>query len=281
MTTVLVTGATGVLGREVVAALSSRGTRIRVASRRPRPVSDRGGYEWSAVDFATGAGLADATADAGVVVHCASSTRPGRSAIPDEDMTRMLIGSLGPRTHIVYISIVGIDRVPLGYYRHKLAAEEVVQGSGRPWTILRTTQFHSLVLAVLRGLGSLPAVMPVPAAVRLQPIAPSAVGRALADLALGDPAGRAPDLGGPEILELPALARLYLRATGRRRRIVEVPLGGRVMRALHTGANLVPAPPGARPDDRSGNPHGRSGDPSFLAGIGPTFAEYLADHLRR
>jgi uncharacterized protein YbjT (DUF2867 family) len=273
MTTVLVTGATGVLGREVVTALTAQGARVRVASRHPRPVSDRGGYEWATVSFATGAGLADATADVEAVVHCASSTRPGRSAIPDEDLTRTLIGTLAPRTHLVYISIVGLEKIPLGYYRHKLAAEQVVQTSGRPWTILRTTQFHSLVLAILRGLGSVPVMMPVPAGVRLQPIAPSAVARVLAEFAIGDPAGRAPDLGGPEILDLDTLARLYLRAAGRHRRIVGVPLRGRAMRALRAGANLVTGP-----HDRWSGP---AGPTPGSAHSGPTFAEYLATHARR
>lgn len=246
MASVLVTGGTGVLGRQVVAALLARGRDVRIASRHPRPVTDHGPYTWTTVDFRTGAGLADAAAGADTVVHCASSTRPGRPVVADEDLTRLLTGALAPHTHLVLISIVGIEQIPLGYYRHKLAAERVVRESGLPWTILRTTQFHSLVLGFLRGLAVVPMVMPVPTGLRFQPIAPDEVGARLADLALGDPAGRVPDLGGPQVRDFDDLARAYLTATHRGRRIVGVRMGGGLMRALRTGANLAPDNPGGR-----------------------------------
>lgn len=244
MATVLVTGGTGVLGSEVAAALLARAATVRIASRRPRPTTDHGTYSWATVDFRTGAGLADAVAGIDAVVHCASATRPGSRSVADEDMTRFLVGALPPQTHLVHISIVGIEAIPLGYYRHKLAAEAVIQESGLPWTILRTTQFHSLVLGFVRGVAAVPGVMPVPAGVRFQPIAPAEVGAALAELAGGAPAGRVPDLGGPEVREFADLARAYLAATRHRRRIVEVRLGGGLMRALRDGANLVPENPG-------------------------------------
>lgn len=244
MRSVLVTGGTGALGREVVAALLARGATVRIASRRPRPANDHGPYSWAAVDFRTGAGLADAAAGMDTVVHCASPTRPRPGGPADEDITRFLSGALAPGTHLVNISIVGIDQIPLVYYRHKLAAEEIIRESGLPWTILRTTQFHSLVLAVLRGMAAVPAIMPVPAGLRLQPIAQAEVGARLADLALGAPAGRVPDLGGPEIRDLGDLARAYLSATHRHRRIVDLRLGGALLRALRSGVNLVPDNPG-------------------------------------
>lgn len=243
---VLVTGGTGSLGREVVAALLARGQQVRLASRRPRPPGDHGRYSWATVDFRTGSGLADAAAGIDAVVHCASATRPGRRAVADEDIARFLTGALSAGTHLVFISIVGVDAIPLGYYRHKLAAEDVICASGLPWTILRTTQFHSLVLAALGGLGRLPAVLPVPSGIRLQPIAEAEVGARLADLTLTDPAGRAPDLGGPLIEDVDDLARRFLSARHLRRRVVGIPLGGSVMRALRSGANLAPDNPGGR-----------------------------------
>jgi uncharacterized protein YbjT (DUF2867 family) len=62
----------------------------------------------------------------------------------------------------------------------------------------------------------------------------------MAELALSEPAGRVPDIGGPEIRTLPDLARSYLKATGRRRRVVEVPVPGKAARALREGALLAP-----------------------------------------
>ena len=81
--------------------------------------------------------------------------------------------------HLVYISIVGIDRVPLGYYRTKLAVERLIEESGLGWTVLRTTQFHDLVLRIMEASAKLP-VMVLPAGVSDQPIE---VGRS------GGPAG--------------------------------------------------------------------------------------------
>jgi uncharacterized protein YbjT (DUF2867 family) len=164
------------------------------------------------------------------------------------------VSALAPGPHVVLISIVGVEQIPLGYYRHKLAAEEVVRESGLPWTTLRTTQFHSLLASLLGGLAKIPGIMPIPSDIRFQPIAAVEVGARLADLALGSPAGRVPDLGGPEIVTLEDLARRYLSAIGRRRRIADLPLGGAALRALRRGANLVPG-------NRAG---------------GQTFDEYLA-----
>jgi uncharacterized protein YbjT (DUF2867 family) len=83
-------------------------------------------------------------------------------------------GGAGVR-HLVHISVVGADRVPVagrvdramfGYFESKLATERVVAGSGLPWTTLRATQFHDLVLTTVRGLTKLP-VVPVPSGMRV------------------------------------------------------------------------------------------------------------------
>jgi uncharacterized protein YbjT (DUF2867 family) len=231
MSTVLVAGATGTLGREVVAAVAAGGHRVRIASRHPRPAGRSLEHQWSVVDYRTRAGLADA-------VRGVDSIVVSTSALRDAAVVRALIDAADPGTHLVYISIVGIDRIPMVYYRHKLAAEEAVVRSGRPWTILRATQFHQLALLLVAGLAK-PPVMLVPRGLSIQPVAAADVGRRLAELAVGEPAGRVPDLGGPEARSITELARAYLDATGRRRRIVPVRLPGRMMRALAAGCNLA------------------------------------------
>jgi hypothetical protein len=85
---------------------------------------------------------------------------------------------------------------PYRYYQAKLQAERLIQTSGLPWTILRATQFHQLVLLVAEGLARLP-VVPVPAATSFQPIDAAEVADRLAELAVGPPSGRVPDVGGP------------------------------------------------------------------------------------
>jgi uncharacterized protein YbjT (DUF2867 family) len=146
----------------------------------------------------------------------------------------------GGKPHFVYISIVGVDRVPLGYYRRKLADERLISASGLPWTVLRTTQFHDLIAVMLRLLAK-PPVMMVPAGWSFQPIDVREVGARLAALAMSQPAGRVPDLAGPEICTIEDLARTYRTAVGKRRPIVSVPLPGRVCRAYRAGGHLAPA----------------------------------------
>ncbi len=139
----------------------------------------------------------------------------------------------------MYISIVGVDRVPLAYYRTKFAVERLVEESGLGWTTLRTTQFHDLLVTLCSSLGRLP-VLAVPAGVADQPIEVAEVAERLVELALGAPAGRVPDLAGPEVHGLDSVARAWLRATGRRRPVVRVPLFGRAYRAFREGGHLAP-----------------------------------------
>ncbi|MEU3449732.1 SDR family oxidoreductase [Streptomyces thermolilacinus] len=227
MGTIVVTGGTGTLGRHVTERLRGTGHEVRVVSRHSTPY---------AVDLRDGKGLDEALAGAGTVVHCATMPTGG-----DERAARRLIDAAGRAgvTHLAYISIVGVDRVPLGYYRTKLAVERLVERSGLGWTILRTTQFHDLVVRLLEGSARLP-VMPVPAGVPDQPVEVREVAERLAELAVAGPAGRVPDMGGPEVRTLEDLARAYLRAAGQRRRVVPVPLAGRTYRAFRAGGHLTP-----------------------------------------
>ncbi|MFI9646818.1 SDR family oxidoreductase [Streptomyces sp. NPDC052040] len=228
MTTILVTGGTGTLGRLVTERLRADGHEVRVLARHA---------ETYAVDLVRGgSGLEAALAGVDTVVHCASSPRGG-----DEQAAARLIDAARRAgvAHLVYISIVGVDAVPIGYYRAKLAVERQIQESGLGWTILRTTQFHDLLVRVFEALGRMPVLL-LPAGLSDQPIAVAEVADRLADLATGEPAGRVPDMGGPEVRTAPDLARAWLRATGRRRAVVSVPLPGGALRALRAGGHLTP-----------------------------------------
>ncbi|MEV8018522.1 NAD(P)H-binding protein [Streptomyces sp. NPDC086554] len=227
MTTILVTGGTGTLGRPVVERLRAESHDVRVLSRRSQPY---------AVDLREGTGLDAAMAGVDVIVHCASSPRGG-----DERAARHLIEAARRAGvgHLVYISIVGVDRVPLGYYRTKLAVERLIEESGLGWTVLRTTQFHDLVLQVLESSAKLP-VMLLPSGVSDQPVEVGEVADRLAQLAAAPPAGRVEDMGGPEVRTFPDLARAYLRASGKRRPLVPVRLAGKTYRAFRAGGHLAP-----------------------------------------
>jgi uncharacterized protein YbjT (DUF2867 family) len=239
---ILVTGGTGTLGRRLVPRLSEAGGDVRVLTRRARP--DEDGIRYLAGDLATGEGVEAAVDGVATIVHCAGGARG------DDALTRDLVEAVSARAgtpHLVYISVVGADRVPIvgagdramfGYFGFKLASERVVAESGLPWTTLRATQFHDLILMTVRQLAKLP-VVPAPAA-RFQPVDTDEVAARLVELALGQPAGLVPDLGGPRVYRLADLVRGYLRATGRRRPIISIRVPGRAARAVRAGANLTP-----------------------------------------
>jgi uncharacterized protein YbjT (DUF2867 family) len=124
---ILVTGGTGTLGTNVVRHLRERGRQVRVLSRRQRAGTE--GVEYVIGDLATGNGVAEAVAGVDVIVHCASAKKG------DVDATRNLVKaatSANRLPHFVYISIVGVDGIPFGYFRAKLAAEKVVVDSDHP-----------------------------------------------------------------------------------------------------------------------------------------------------
>jgi uncharacterized protein YbjT (DUF2867 family) len=239
---ILVTGGTGTLGRLVVRRLRDAGCDVRVLSRRSREAED--GIQFVSGDLATGEGIEVAVEGAGTIVHCAGSPKD------DEDKARNLVraASRAGAAHLVYISVVGADRIPMvsrvdramfGYFGSKLAAERIVAGSGLPFTTLRATQFHDLILMVAQQMAKLP-VIPAPAGFQVQPVDADEVAARLVELALGEPAGRVPDMGGPRVYGAAELLRGYLRATQRRRPIVPLWLPGKAARVFRAGANLAP-----------------------------------------
>jgi len=112
--------------------------------------------------------------------------------------------------------VVNADRIPIGYYRQKIASEKIIADSGVPYTILRAAQFHELVEKVGGVLAKLP-VVPIPGRVRLQPVDSRDVAERMVELALGAPAGLVRDLVGPQVIGAGELIRGYLNAAGRRR----------------------------------------------------------------
>lgn len=239
---ILVTGGTGTLGQLVVPRLRDAGHDVRVLSRRSREGGE--GIEFVTGDLATGEGIDAAAEGTDIVVHCAGSSKG------DEDKARHLVkaASRAGVRHLVYISVVGADRVPLasaidramfGYFGSKFAAERTVADSGLPWTTLRATQFHDLMLMTVRQMARMP-VIPVPAGFRFQPVDSGEVADRLVELALVPPAGLVPDIAGPEVHEMAALVRGYLRARGKHRPIVPVRLPGKAARAFRAGSNLAP-----------------------------------------
>lgn len=242
--TVAVVGGTGTLGALVVTELASRGEAVRVLSRTATAVPE--GAEHRPVDLTSGEGLADALTGVDAVVDAANSQRGAQKTLV-EGTTRLLdAGAAAGVGHHVTISIVGIDQVPMSYYRVKLDQERAVEGGPLPWTILRATQFHQLLDSTFAAAARF-GVRPSGGA-QIQPIDPRVVAARLADAALAGPAGRLPDLGGPKVATLGELSATWARVRGKQRLPLHIPSWGKMAKAAANGALCVPSAPGPGED---------------------------------
>jgi uncharacterized protein YbjT (DUF2867 family) len=230
---VLVTGASGVLGSQVSAIAVERGHIVRRLSRSRREQAG-----WTSGDLATGNGIGTAVEGVDVVIHCATDPRHHKSTDVGGTSRLLDIAGTSGRPHIVYPGIVGSDVIPLGYYRSKTAAEQMIEDSDCPSTIQRYTQFHDLIWEMLRAL-TRPRVVPVPNDTRFQVLDAATAALRLVEAAEGSPAGRLADLGGPTVYDVRDLARSVATALGRTRRIVRVNVPGLVGAAFRAGGNLT------------------------------------------
>ncbi|HEX6184193.1 MAG TPA: NAD(P)H-binding protein [Pyrinomonadaceae bacterium] len=237
---VLVTGGAGALGRPLVRALARDGHAVRVMSRRARPASAPEGVEWASADLSTGEGLGAAVERVDAVIHAATDVR--RAEAVDVGGTRRLVEAARAAgvAHLVYISIVGIDVIPFGYYRRKLAAEGIINASGVPSSTLRATQFHSLIDVGLSQLARVPFVMPLPTGFKFQSVDEGEVAERLSACVAAGPRGRLPDFGGPQLLTLDEMARTWKSARGVTKRVVSLPLPGAVAAGFRAGKNTAP-----------------------------------------
>lgn len=224
---VAIAGGTGTLGAAVAHALRERGHEVRVLSRSAPE---------HRVDLATGAGLAAALDGVQAVVNAANQPPNGKGPSVLVEGTRRLLaaGAAAGVAHHVDVSIVGCDRVPLGYYRIKTEQERVVEGGPVPFTIVRATQFHELVDAALTAVARA-RVLPVPRAA-IQPIAAADAAAAIADAVEGEPRRGRLSVTGPEVRDARDLARAWRTARGRRAPVLPAPMPGRLGRALRAGA---------------------------------------------
>ncbi len=235
---VLVTGGTGTLGRHVVMVLRQSGHRARILSREPR-----GHVDAVQGDLKTGAGLSKAVAGMDAIVHAATGARQSlASRATDVGGTRRLLNAARDARikHIVYVSIVGIDKSTYLYHRTKLQAEAIVREDLVPWSILRATQFHDLMEIVLGGFTPLPGVAAIPFAWKFQPVDTREFAQRVADVVLQEPAGLLPDFGGPKVRDFKSIAESWLEARQRNRRLINLKLPFKFSRQFAEGMLTCP-----------------------------------------
>jgi uncharacterized protein YbjT (DUF2867 family) len=237
-----VTGATGMLGRAVLPELLRRDMQVRAASRRPRPPGD--GIEWVVADVVTGDGLQEAVEGVDTVIHLAAAAYKGRytERVEVEGTGRLLEATA--TAHIIYVSIVGVDRVPWGYFKTKLKTEALLKDDPRV-SIIRATQFFPFLerpLRLMAGFG----VMVMDPGIKAQPVDVHDVARRVCDQVEQGPSGGIEDFGGPEILDAERAMQEWLRAKGKRRPILRVKMPGRLGRAFREGGLTTPAKKGTK-----------------------------------
>lgn len=244
MSRVLVVGGTGLAGRAVTAEAVDRGHDVVVASRRvPDDDSDQyvTGATYVTADLVTGAGLEEAVDGVDVIIDTSNALGKQAANVFATGAQNLVhtAARFGVR-RAVLLSIVGVDRSAYGYYRAKAAQERAYLDSALDTRVVRATQFHDFVTAIFdrgRPLGALLA----PTRTRFQPIAVADVARVLVDAAEG--AGE-PDsvrhVGGPQVESARSLAEQWKNASGTRRYILPVRLGGALGSTWRAGRNLVP-----------------------------------------
>jgi uncharacterized protein YbjT (DUF2867 family) len=219
---IVVNGGTGLIGSKTVPILRQRGHEVIAASPK------------SGVNSITGAGLKEALAGAQVVIDLANSPSFEDKAVLEffETSGRNLAAAeaaAGVRHHVA-LSIVGTDRSENGYFRAKVAQEKVIEASGIPYTIIRSTQFMEFLGAIAAEAtkGNIVRVSPG----LFQPIAADDVAASVADVALAAPRNGIVEIAGPERAPFNDFVARYLRAVGDPREVVRDPearyWGGRV-----------------------------------------------------
>jgi uncharacterized protein YbjT (DUF2867 family) len=253
MDTVLVTGGTGHLGRDIVAQLQQRNYRVRVLARTP---GQDPAIDWVRGDLATGEGIAEAVAGAHTIVHAATlspAAQRGRFRLgdffrspPDVDVqgTRQLLAQAkqAGASHFLYVSIVGVQASRIPYSRVKAAAEDLVRQAELPWSIVPATGFYWLLGRFLDNLAGR-RIWPLPANLAMQPVDSADFAAYVAECVAAGPGGEREGFGGPEILTPVQLAQQFQDARGIRRRILRLRLPAAAIRA---------AGPQTCPDGRHG-----------------------------
>src|SRR4051794_37511558 len=210
---IVVIGGTGLIGSKTVAILRQGGHQVIAASPQ------------SGINTITGQGLKEALDGAQVVIDLANSPSFEDKAVLEffETSGRNLLAAAaaaGVRHHIA-LSIVGIDRSDNGYFRAKVVQEKLVESSGIPYTIIRSTQF----LEFLRGIADSSAegnLVRIPPSL-FQPIAADDVAAIVADVALAAPRDGILDIAGPERAPFNEIIARYLKAVGDARVVVSDP----------------------------------------------------------
>jgi uncharacterized protein YbjT (DUF2867 family) len=226
---IAVAGGTGLIGRMVCDLAESSQHEVVVLAR------SRG------IDLVTGDGLGAALGGVETVIDVTNTTTVSAkrsTAFFTAATSNLLAGERDAGVaHHVALSIVGVDRVPRGYYAGKRAQEQLLEAGSVPWTVLRATQFHEMARMAYDAAHVGPLHLAI--RMRIQPVAAWEVAQRLVDLAVGPAQGYSAEIGGPREERLEQMIRAYARATGSRAWLPTVSLPGALGRAQRDGTLLA------------------------------------------
>jgi uncharacterized protein YbjT (DUF2867 family) len=220
---IVVIGGSGLIGKKLVNNLRQLGRQVVAASPS------------SGVNTLTGEGLAEALTGAQVVVDVANAPSWEDKAVLEffETSGRNLLAAeaVAGVGHHAALSVVGTERLlASGYFRAKMAQENLIKASSIPYTIVRSTQFFEFVSGIAQ-LATEGQTVRLPAAM-MQPIVSDDVADVMVDVALAKPLNSTIDLAGPEPIRMDELVRQFLSANGDARKVITD------ARALYYGINV-------------------------------------------
>jgi uncharacterized protein YbjT (DUF2867 family) len=241
MTRILITGGNGMLGRALTDPLQKEGYTVRVASRGARAANAKSGVEWAQIALETGEGLDEALKDVDIVLHCATGGY-NKAKLVDVEGTKRLMALAKQHhiKHLLFISIIGVDKIPNPFMQAKLDAEQIIEASGVPYTILRAAQFYGEFITPLLKIVTKPPVGLIPKGFRYQPIDIQDVAAYMVELVKAGPSGHVPDIAGPRTYELVDLARTWLQAQGKHKPLLQIPVPGKFGAATRAGYGTSP-----------------------------------------
>src|SRR4029077_17727882 len=214
---IVVIGGTGLIGSKAVNILRQRGHEVVAASPS------------SGVNTLTGEGLAEALKGSQVVVDLANSPsfedKPALDFFETSGRNLLAAEKTAGAKHHVALSVVGTDRLTgsgagslSGYFRAKMAQENLIKASGIPFTIVHATQFFEFVKSITQSATGGSEIRL--SSVLMQPIVSDDVAAAVAEAALGEPVNEMIEIAGPDQIRQDELVRQYLSATGDARKVV-------------------------------------------------------------
>jgi len=238
MNKILVTGGTGLLGREIVRQLISKDRPVRILTTQSEPAVPVQA-EICFGDLVSGDGLQAAVKQCNTIIHCASNPRDFQET--DVFGTQNLLQAIDRNTvrHLIYISIVGVDKSDYPYYVAKKRVEDKIAESGVPFTILRTTQFHHFVYNLIQGLQK-PGedILEIPDGMKFQSVDIREVAEKLIAITESKPFGLLTNFCGPQVMMFEEYVQQYLNLTNNPIQWKASPLQGPRYDLFRSGINL-------------------------------------------